>query len=187
MPASIIILGEGCAISFELERLQLKGVNSLFEWHLSNNFNEVLVIFEMIANGKEIYATRNGLPGNYYLADTSIRSSHYENVDYETIIKKRYRRLREDIIGSNKLIFIRDDTPQTITEASVKKFCELVLSINPSCDFRLLIFSKPSDFKKITYERLSHYEYNVETIETHIKSCFDEPPLLSNTIATDMD
>lgn len=189
MPTTIIALGEGCNISYELERLTLKGPSSVFEWHLSTYFKDVLIILEMILQNKIIYPTRNELafPGNNFLANTRIRSAHYEDVDYMGTIKRRAERLRADLMSGNNILFIREEIPQLITYEDVETFSNLIRAFNPSCNFKLLIFSQPGQLQRIAHKDLIHVEFNKDTNKQWINICFDEPPPPLGQKALDTD
>uniref|UniRef100_A0A6C0BIJ7 Papain-like cysteine peptidase n=1 Tax=viral metagenome TaxID=1070528 RepID=A0A6C0BIJ7_9ZZZZ len=177
MPTTIIILGEGCNISYEMERLSLKGPSSVFEWHLSTYFKDVLTILEMILNQEDIPARRDDtMPGNNYLADTRIRSAHYEYADYNEIIARRAKRLRADLMSGHNILFIREEAPQLITHEDVDTFSNLILTFNPACKFKLLLFSQPGQFERIVHKNLIHVEFNKDTNRSWIDICFDEPP-----------
>jgi hypothetical protein len=177
MPTTIIALGEGCNISYELERLHLKGPSSLFEWHLSSYFKDVLIILELVLKGESLHATRDDtMPGNYFMANTRIRSAHYENADYNEIIARRAQRLRADLMSGNNILFIREEAPQLITYKDVDTFSNLILTFNPACKFKLLLFSQPGQFERIVHKNLIHVEFNKDTNRSWIDICFDEPP-----------
>ena len=178
MPTTIVVLGEGCNISFELERLTLKGPSSVFEWHLSSYFKDVLIILEMILSQKDLYATRDevNMPGNNFISGTRIRTAHYEKPEYIDIIKRRAQRLREDIMSGNNILFIREEAPQLITYEDVETFSNLIRAFNPTCNFKLLVFSQPGNFEQIAHRHLIHVEFNKDTNKKWINICFDEAP-----------
>ena len=189
MPTTIVVLGEGCNISFELERLSLKGPSSVFEWHLSSYFKDVLTILEMILTRKDLYATRDEInwKGNNFIANTRIRTAHYEKADYNEIIARRAHRLREDLMSGNNILFIREEAPQLITYEDVETFSNLILTFNPACKFKLLVFSQPDQFKQIVHANLIHTTFDKIANKQSIDSCFDEPPPILGQKAVDTD
>lgn len=189
MPTTIIVLGEGCNISYELERLRLKGPSSVFEWHLSSYFKDVLIILEMILTQQDMYSTRDEIlfPGNYFLANTRIRTAHYEKADYIEIIKRRAERLRTDLMSGNNILFIREEIPQLITYEDVETFSNLIRAFNPNCNFKLLIFSQPGQLQRIAHKDIIHIEFDKVSNKQWIDICFDEaPPALAHK-AVDTD
>jgi hypothetical protein len=188
MPTSIVVLGEGCTISFELERLRLKGPSSIFEWHQSTYFKDVLYILQLILQKKVIEPRRDevGFPGNYFLENTRIRTAHYELSNYKEIIHRRTERLLSDIMSGNNILFIREEAPHLITYEDVETFSNLILAFNPSCKFKLLVLSQ-GQFEKITHTHLIHAEFNKQTNLSYILSCFDEPPQNTVDKAVDTD
>lgn len=189
MPTTIIALGEGCTISYELERLKLKGPSSVFEWHLSSYFKDILLILELILSRKDIPVTRDevNLPGNYFLGNTRIRSAHYETADYIGIIKRRAERLRTDLMSGNNILFIRDEAPEFITYEDVETFSNLILAFNPSCNFKLLVFSQPGKLQRIIHKNIVHVEFDKDTNKKWIDLCFDEAPPSLGQKAVDGD
>lgn len=188
MPTTIVVLGEGCNISYEMERLSLKGPSSVFEWHLSSYFKDVLTILEMILNEEDIPAKRDDtMPGNYFMANTRIRSAHYEKADYNEIIARRAQRLRADLMSGNNILFIREETPQLITYKDVDTFSNLIRAFNPSCNFKLLVLSQPDQFEQIVHKDLIHAEFNRNTNKKYIDICFDDPPPFLAKRAVDAD
>lgn len=189
MPTRIIALGEGCNISYELERLRLKGPSSVFEWHLSRYFKDVLIILDMILARKDLYATRDevSFPGNNFLANTRIRSAHYEKSDYCEIINRRAERLRTDLMSGNDILFIREELPQLITYEDVETFSNLILAFSPTCNFKLLIFSQQGELKRIMHKNVVHVEFDKDKNKQWIDICFDEAPPAIGQKAVDTD
>jgi hypothetical protein len=189
MPVRIIVLGEACNITFELERLGLRGPSSLFEWHVSHNFDDVIKVIKMLCDGKEIfYTTKEDVPGSKFLAGLDISTAHYEKVDYMEIIRRRAERFITDIKSGDQLLFIRyDEYGLRLTIEQVKGFNESILSIEPNCIFKLLLLSPEKGFTSLIEDRLIHRPFIQGMNEHFITDCFEEkiPQVFKDAVDTD--
>lgn len=135
----IILLGEGCQVSWDLEILKLKGSTSLFEWFLSVKFSDINIIIEKIINDEEILIT-NGMNGNIFLDTTEIRSSHYTEENFKEILLRRKNRFIEQVKSGKQILFIRKEHAYyDTTEGDIIEFKNLIEKINPACDYKFLL------------------------------------------------
>jgi hypothetical protein len=70
---------------------------------------------------------------------TNIFSSHYNPLDYNSVIQRRAKRFMNDIRGTNEIVFVRRD--EQITLEQFKRFEKAILNINENCKFKFLIVS----------------------------------------------
>ena len=54
MNTNIILLGEGCQISWDFDKLDIKKSRSIFEWFLSVKFTDILYIIKKIATRQDL-------------------------------------------------------------------------------------------------------------------------------------
>uniref|UniRef100_A0A6C0BKU7 Uncharacterized protein n=1 Tax=viral metagenome TaxID=1070528 RepID=A0A6C0BKU7_9ZZZZ len=177
MSVTVISLGESDSMSQELTRLGLKGPHSLFEGVVSNEFKDVLTVLKLVVEGQDIPVTRRyEFPGNNFLADTEIRTCLYEDVDLFSLVKARAAQLKADLTSGNRVVFVREDTPDTITNADVDVFVGLVKKISPACIFKLVIFSRSDDHNDVVDDRIFHVKFNPDTNKQVILGCFEATP-----------
>ena len=180
MSVTVISLGESDSMSDELTRIGLKEPHSLFEGVVSGEFKDVLTILKMVAENQDVPVTRrNEFPGNNFLADTEIRTCLYENTDFYGIVKNRIAQLKADMMKSARVIFVREDTPDTITTADVDTFIGLVKQINSQCTFKLVVFSRSDDHIDVVDDRIVHTRFNPDTNKQVILSCFEATPTVA--------
>jgi hypothetical protein len=74
-----------------------------------------------------------------------------------------------------------------ITYEDVETFSNLIRAFNPSCNFKLLIFSQPGQLQRIAHKDLIHVEFNKDTNKQWINICFDEAPPSLGQKAVDTD
>ena len=177
MSVTVISLGESDSMSNELTRIGLKGPHSLFEGVVSGEFKDVLTVLKMVAEGQDIPVTRRDeFPGNNFLADTQIRTCLYEDVNFYGIVKGRVAQLKADLTSGNRVVFVREDTPDTATKEDIDTFVALVKKIAPLCDFKAVIFSRSDEFNDVVNERVIHVKFNPDTNKHVILGCFDATP-----------
>jgi hypothetical protein len=110
----IIPIGSCCEITFKLEKLKSKGETSLFEWHFSFNFKDVLKVFKTISNGEEL--TYSYKSNNSYIDNVDIYSSHYRKIDeYADMMNRRKERLVNQIKGDVSLPNLRLRQAKVVT------------------------------------------------------------------------
>lgn len=189
MPVRIIVLGEACNITFELERHGLRGPSSIFEWHVIKDFDDVIRVIEMLRDGKDIfYTTKEDMPGNKFLVGLDIRTGHYEKVDYMEIMRRRAERFISDVKSENKIVFVRyDESELRLTTDQVNRFNETILKINPNCVFKMAVFSPLRGFTSLVADRVVHAPFIEGYVEHSIMGCFDEeiPKIIKEAVDTD--
>ncbi len=153
----IILVGEGCQVSWDLEKLKLKGPTSLFEWFLSVKFSDINNIVKKITNDEEILIT-DGMYGNIFLDTTEIRSSHYTKENFKEILLRRKNRFVEQIKSGKKILFIRKEHAYyDTTESDMIEFKNLIEKINPRCDYKFLLMMPLGKTRDpLNIERLYH-------------------------------
>jgi hypothetical protein len=137
----IIPIGSCCEISFKLEKLKSKGETSLFEWHFSFNFKDILEVFKTISNGEEL--TYSFKVSNSYIDNTDIYSGHYRKIEeYTEMMNRRKERLVKQIKGCDEIVFIRQITNNGVstfpTQEDIKEFNSYIYKLNPNCKYRIL-------------------------------------------------
>lgn len=154
----IIALGKCCRVSQQLQKVGLKGLDSLFEWMKSDNFQDILKITKMVVNGITVDITKRfELPGNDFLHDTEIRTSHYAG-KLDDIFKRRSDRLLSDINGTESILFIRDDDDDNLQKEDLIEFMKLVEQVNPNCIYKILLMTPKHKYKskQITLQNTFH-------------------------------
>ena len=180
MSVTVISLGESDSMSDELTRIGLKEPHSLFEGVVSNEFKDVLTVLKLVAEGQDIPVTRRDeFPGNNFLADTQIRTCLYEDIDFFSIVKGRVAQLKAGVTSGNCVVFVREDTPDTITSADVDGFAGIVKQIAPACVFKLVVFSRSDDHIDVVDDRIVHTRFNPDTNKQVIMSCFEATPTVA--------
>jgi hypothetical protein len=154
-PTKIISIGKCCQITWDLQKYGLRDESSVFEWYDSSRFKDVLKIMRMIANREEIPLTEDlpNFPDNLFLANTRIRTSHYTKETLPSILKRRADRFIDCIKSSQPLLFVRDEC-DGISLEDVEEFKMIVESINPNCNYNLLLVIEPTSFKPIGSPRV---------------------------------
>ena len=158
----IILLGHDCTISFLMEKLKLKQESSLFEWHNTHHFKDILYVIEKIIKERFInIEVREYLKENVFFENTEIHSMHYFlNDKIVEILQRRIDRFL-NIHSDEKIIFIRDDHPDyPTTIEEIEKFKTLINSINENCDYRILLLNNSTE--KLISERLHHIQKETE-------------------------
>jgi hypothetical protein len=167
---NIIPLGGDCQISFALTKLNLRAASSIFEWHLIQEFRELLFAFESFLNGDPLpMEIKPEMPGNIFWKGTTVRTGHYELEKYNDIYKRRWKRLLLQIESGEPLLFIREDLEIQITEEELAQFQKLIERINPESPYTILIISSAENFNEIKMERVFHkkrYEKVGEPMDT---------------------
>jgi hypothetical protein len=136
----IILLGEGCNISWNMQKINLKGKSSIFEWFLSVSFKDINFIINKILNDIPIEITKRDEFRDIFLDTTAIRSSHYSLNNFPDRLNRRVKRFKDDILSNEPILFIREEnSAYKTTESDIHAFKNLILSFNPDCNFRLLL------------------------------------------------
>jgi hypothetical protein len=115
------------------------------------------------------------------LADTAIRTSHYANKDYQSIVNRRAHRFVYQIKHETDILFLRDDTIGSITLEEIDRFMWLINEMNPALNFKLLLISQPEHYRPIYHKKLVHRVYNVAAYPTYLNECF--PTMLGQSQA----
>lgn len=166
----IIPMGSACRVTWDMIKLNLKAETSLFEWVRSDTLGEVNCILEKLINNVPIEIYRCN--GHDVLVDTLIRSLHYLNKDFSTILARRSARLLNDIRQNKELLFIRDDQYGTIEYEEIAQFCQLIETIHPTLNFKILVLTKEPMFRPIVHPRLYYRKYDVSLYTQYINECF---------------
>lgn len=136
----IILLGEGCNISWNMQKINLKGSSSIFEWFLSVSFKDVNFIINKILNEIPIEITKRPNERDIYLDTTEIRSAHYDLNNFPDRLKRRIERFKENILSNEHILFIREENSgYKTTESDINNFKSLIRNFNPKCKYRLLL------------------------------------------------
>lgn len=136
----IILLGEGCNISWNMQKINLKGKSSIFEWFLSVSFQDVNYIIDKILNDIPIEIIQRNNERDIYLDTTEIRSAHYSLTNFPDRLQRRVERFKNDILSNEQILFIREEhNAYKTTESDIHAFKNLILSFNPNCNFKLLL------------------------------------------------
>lgn len=137
----IILLGEGCNISWNMQKINLKGKSSIFEWFLSVSFKDVNFIIDKIINDIPIRITKRiEFERDIFLDTTEIRSAHYNLDNFPDRLQRRVARFKEDILSNEPILFIREEhSSYKTTESDILEFKSLITKFKPNCNFRLLL------------------------------------------------
>lgn len=136
----IILLGEGCNISWNMQKINLKGKSSIFEWFLSVSFRDVNFIINKIFNDIPIEITKRPNERDIYLDTTEIRSAHYSLNNFPERLQRRVERFKNDILSNEQILFIREENSgYKTTDDDINNFKNLIHSFNPNCNFKLLL------------------------------------------------
>lgn len=170
----IILLGEGCNISWHMKAISLRGPSSLFEWFLSVSFQDINFIVKKMLNNEPIEITkRYGSPElerDIYLDTTAIRSAHYDLKNFPDHLVRRTLRFREQIMSGEPILFIREENNGYVTtEQDIIEFKSLIEKFNPNCNYRILLLM-PFEIKrpKLVIENLYHVENLRDKIQTEL-------------------
>jgi hypothetical protein len=132
----IILFGEGCQISWDIEKLKINKVKTgLFEWFLSVKFSDINKIMSKLANNEQLIMTRqNEFPNDI-----------------------RAARLISNIKSENYLIFIRyEHCEYTTTLEDIELFHSYIMQINPNCQYKLLLFKALDTNPTLIHDNLIH-------------------------------
>jgi hypothetical protein len=137
----IILLGEGCNISWNMQKINLKGKSSVFEWFLSVSFKDINFIIDKIINDIPIRITKRiEFERDIFLDTTEIRSAHYNLDNFPDRLNRRVARFKDDILSNEPILFIREEHGSyKTTESDINTFKSLITKFNPNCNFRLLL------------------------------------------------
>lgn len=141
----IILLGEGCQISWDFDKLEIEKTRSIFEWFLSVKFTDLLYIIKKLSVGETLKVThQNVYPGNLFMDETDIRTTHYSESDLEQVLKRRGDRFINHVKSNEKILFVRyEHAEYSTTEDDIHEFNTLIRGINPECQYNLLLCAKP--------------------------------------------
>lgn len=158
----IVVLGMCCRVSNTLKALNMKAESSLFEWMRSEKFSDIVKITRKVVRGEAVPITKRSGFTDDFLDDTDIRTIHYLGT-LEAVFERRAQRLL-DHIKTDQILFIREDN-SNVTERDLSKFIDYILSVNPNCDFKFLLFSEKDEFIPIRLDRVFHYKLPSELSE----------------------
>ena len=160
----IILLGEGCQISWDFDKLGIDKSRSIFEWFLSVKFTDILYIINKLITGEELHVTRqDAYRGNLFMDNTDIRTTHYSEDKLVDILKRRGARFIEQVKSDERILFVRyEHSDYKTTIDDVLEFDRLIKMINPNCQYKLLLFanSGKTDLLENLPENVSHVLYN---------------------------
>jgi len=163
----IILIGRCCRISFDFISLSLKQETSLFEWTWTDTLSEINFIIRKIINNEKINIIR--IDGNDFFEGTNIKTSHYIDKDYESIVLRRRQRLIDNILSNDEILFVRDDVLHTIQKQEIEDFFSLIKTINPSVSCKMLLLSDLESFTIIEHPNLIHKKYDKSQYLTYIE------------------
>lgn len=136
----IILLGEGCNISWNMQKINLKGKSSIFEWFLSVSFKDINYITNKILNDIPIRINKRTGERDIYLDNTEIRSAHYSLDNFPDRLQRRIARFKDDILSNEPVLFIREEhNAYKTTESDIQTFKSLIGTFNPNCNFKILL------------------------------------------------
>jgi hypothetical protein len=136
----IILLGEGCNISWNMQKINLKGKSSIFEWFLSVSFKDINFVTNKILNDIPIRINNRPNERDIYLDTTEIRSAHYSLDNFPDRLNRRITRFKEDILSNEPILFIREEhSGYKTTESDINTFKSLIKEFNPNCNFKILL------------------------------------------------
>lgn len=169
----IILLGEGCQISWDFDKLKIEKRRSIFEWFLSVKFTDLLCVIKKLSLGETLKVTRQNIyHGNLFMDETDIRTTHYSESNLEQVLKRRGDRFIDDIKSNEKILFVRyEHAAYSTTEDDIHEFNTLIRGINPECQYNLLLFAKPGNKLLIDIPNLYHVVHNsdIDILRDYIK------------------
>lgn len=166
----IIVLGRCCRITRALINIHIKGKTSLFEWCISDDFDDINKIIEKIINNENIDIVRK--EGFDYLSNTNIKTCHYLSKDYSSILLRRSQRFIENIKNNKNLLFIRDNGNRNLTVDQLKYFYNLIHKINPNLLFKFVSLTNEIKYDNVYYSNYFHYIYKEDQLKKYIRNCF---------------
>ncbi len=171
---TIILLGDGCSISWLAQTMGFKREDSPFEWFRGDHFKD---INHVIKNINTIQIVPYKFPGNICYENTDIFSSHYTLNQFFDISKRRLNRFIDDIKNNNTITFLRRDYYNTgISLCEYNEFKSLIKDINSNCNFKIYLFrTKP------------HEEYDENIIVKQVEVNTAEEPKESKKNKEDID
>lgn len=173
----VILLGEGCQITWDFDKLKIEKWRSVFEWFLSVKFTDLLYVIKKLSLGETLKVTHQNIyPGNLFLDDTDIRTTHYSESDLEQVLKRRGDRFIADVKSNEKILFVRYEHPEySTTREDVFEFNRLIEEINPECQYKLLLFANPSkqtllvDVDIPNFYHVPHNNSDINVLAAYIK------------------
>lgn len=159
----IILLGEGCQISWDIEKLQInKGKTGLFEWFLSVKFSDINKILSKLANNQPLTMTHQDIHSrDLFMDETDIRSTHFQSHLFVETINRRAARLISNIKSQEYIIFIRYEHGQYVTTSEdIELFHSYIMQINPDCQYKLILFKAVDTNPTIQNDHLLHLSPN---------------------------
>jgi hypothetical protein len=165
----IVLLGEGCQISWDFDKLEINKNRSIFEWFLSVKFTDILYIINKLIIGDELCVTRQDIyRGNLFMDNTDIRTTHYTEDKMIDILKRRGARFIEQVKSDERILFVRYEHSEYRTSIEdILEFSRLIKEINPKCVYNLLLFANHGktdlleDLPKNVYHVLHNSDINV--------------------------
>lgn len=156
----IILLGEGCNISWNMQKINLKGKTGLFEWFLSVSFKDVNFIINKILNDIPIEINKRTGERDIYLDKTEIRSAHYDLNNFPDRLNRRVQRFKDDILSDEHILFIREENSgYKTTESDINLFKSLIEQFSPNCNYKILLLM-PFEvrYEPLVMDKLYHKE-----------------------------
>lgn len=139
----IILLGEGCQISWDFDKLQIEKTRSIFEWFLSVKFTDILYIINKLISGDELCVTRQDIyRGNLFMDKTDIRTTHYIESKLVDVLQRRGSRFIDQVKSDEPILFVRyEHSEYSTSKDDIFEFDKLIKMINPDCRYNLLLFA----------------------------------------------
>ena len=160
----IVVLGMCCRVSNTLKALNMKAETSLFEWMRSEKFSDIVKITSKVVRGEPVSITKRAGFRDDFLGDTDIRTIHFLG-NLDSIFERRSQRLLDYIKNDQSpVLFIREDN-SNVTERDLSEFIDCILSVNPDCNFKFLLFSEKADFIPIKLDHVFHYKLPRDKVE----------------------
>jgi hypothetical protein len=175
----IIPLGEGCNISWNMQKINLKGKTGLFEWFLSVSFKDVNYITNKVLNDIPIEINKRTGERDIYLDTTEIRSAHYDLNNFPDRLNRRVQRFKDDILSNEPILFIREEhNAYKTTESDINIFKSLITKFNPNCNFKLLLLMPfevrwdPLQIKDVYHKENLRDNFNLQNYIQEIEQVF---------------
>lgn len=171
----IVLLGEGCQISWDFDKLKINKKRSIFEWFLSVKFTDILYIINKLINGDELRVTYQDIyRGNLFMDNTDIRTTHYTESDLVDVLKRRGSRFIEQVRSGESILFVRyEHSEYTTSKDDLLEFDKLIKKINADCYYNFLLFANQGktnlleDLPSNVYHVL--YNNDINVLDNYIK------------------
>lgn len=171
----IVLLGEGCQISWDFDKLEINKKRSIFEWFLSVKFTDILYIINKLITREELCVTRQDIyRGNLFMDNTDIRTTHYTESDLVDVLKRRGARFMEQVRSGKPILFVRYEHSEYATSKDdIVQFDKLIKMINADCRYNLLLFANQGKTKLLEDlpSNVYHVLYNsdINVLDNYIK------------------